>query len=54
MKATGTIMGFRASLTLYIREHSKITSSKHKGGGVSEKMILDYVGGGRGLAKDDG
>ena len=23
-------------------------------GGVSEKMILDYVGGGRGIAKDDG
>ena len=22
-------------------------------GGVSEKMILDYVGGGRGIAKDD-
>ena len=26
----------------------------YKGGGVSEKKILDYVGGGRGLAKDDG
>ena len=23
-------------------------------GGVSVKMILDYVGGGRGIAKDDG
>ena len=24
-----------------------------EGGGVSEKMILDYVGEGRGIAKDD-
>ena len=39
---------------IIIRERSKITSSRHKGGGVSEKMILDYVGGGRGIAKDDG
>ena len=54
MKAIDTIMGFRASLTLYIREHSKITSSKHKGGRVSEKMILDYLGGRRGIEKDDG
>ena len=27
-----------------VRERSKITSSRHKGGGVSKKMILDYVG----------
>ena len=54
MKAIDTIMVFRASLTLYIREHSKITSSKHKGEGVSEKMILDYMEGRRGIEKDDG
>jgi hypothetical protein len=41
-------------IIIHIREHSKITSSRHKGGGVSEKMILDYVGGGGGIAEDDG
>ena len=41
-------------MTYSIRDRSEITSSKHKGGGISEKMILDYVEGGRGLAKDDG
>ena len=30
-----------------------MASSRHKEGGISEKMILDYVKGGRGLAKDD-
>ena len=44
---------------IYLLIHSLGTVQKlhhpaTREGGVSKKMILDYVGGGRGLTKDDG
>ena len=39
------------SVNICIRDRLKITSSRHKAGGISKKMILDYVGEGGVLKK---
>ena len=47
----GILNNFGAS---YLGSVQKLHHPGTREGGVSEKMILDYVGGGRGIAKDDG